>query len=320
MTAIAEQVSYRHFVRVYWEDFAAQLKFRGERQHKVCSTCLKHKLIIRYLSHNTAARLEQAKHYHRHLRRQYADRRVYWQDRADARTMCTVNRSDANLVVVTKIVVIMDGVDQAKFAWPRCGVMKSADLDGMIRPRLHIDGVIVHNIMVFFTVSEANMKKYSNFSIELLAFVYSKLVNMGVRMEHAEVFVQVDNTSRENKNNHLMRFYAFLVASRKVLAATNSYLESGHTHEDIDQVHGQICEEIKKHRTLQTPKDFEKCLDNFLKHKVVRPCEKLRFAIKVDRVRDWATWLQLLQVHLRGIGGPSAPHRFRFERQSGIYI
>jgi hypothetical protein len=106
----SEDISFRHFYRVYKEDFAVKLKFREERQHKTCSTCVKHKLILRHLANNTSARLEQARHYRRHLARQYADRRMYWSDRGASRNGYAIRHLD----VVGTICLIMDGVDQVK--------------------------------------------------------------------------------------------------------------------------------------------------------------------------------------------------------------
>ena len=114
-----------------------------------------------------------------------------------------------------------------------------------------------------------------------------------------------------------MRFLGYLVARRIVRSIKNQYLESGHTHEDVDQIHGQVCREVRRHRCLKTPNEFQKCLDDFLKHKIDRPHEKDRFCIQVGKVRDWATWLQPLKIHLAGVGGPSAPHSFEFVRRQG---
>jgi hypothetical protein len=82
-------------------------------------------------------------------------------------------------------------------------------------------------------------------------------------------------------------------------------------------MHGQVCREVRRHPCLKTPDDFVKCLDTFLKETTKRPHEKDRFAVKVERVRDWSAWLKPIKAHLTGVGGPSAPHSFEFVRREG---
>ena len=63
---------------VFNTHFKGKLRFRQRRQHAVCSTCVKHKLLIQALSDDSRRRTEQVAFYHSHLKRQYADRQMYW--------------------------------------------------------------------------------------------------------------------------------------------------------------------------------------------------------------------------------------------------
>ncbi|CAM9534541.1 unnamed protein product [Pylaiella littoralis] len=51
-----------------------------------------------------------------------------------------------------------------------------------------------------------------------------------------DVFIQVDNTVSENKNNHLLGFLAAMVARGAVRTVTLCFMLVGHTHIQIDQV------------------------------------------------------------------------------------
>lgn len=50
-----------------------------------------------------------------------------------------------------------------------------------------------------------------------------------------DVYIQVDNTVSENKNNILMALLALMVARGVMETATIFFMEVGHTHIKIDQ-------------------------------------------------------------------------------------
>jgi len=70
------------------------------------------------------------------------------------------------------------------------------------------------------------------------------------------LFVQLDNTARENKNRYVLAFFHMLVIfgiiSHKVKL---SFLPVGHTHEDVDRLFSRISQWLK-HRNVYTLPDF----------------------------------------------------------------
>ena len=58
--------------------------------------------------------------------------------------------------------------------------------------------------------------------------------------------LQADNTTGQCKNNLAMLFLAFLVGSGRFTSATINFLIVGHTHEDVDQVFGMVCDVLKR--------------------------------------------------------------------------
>lgn len=50
-----------------------------------------------------------------------------------------------------------------------------------------------------------------------------------------EVYIQVDNTVAENKNNFLMAFLGAMVARMVMRSVTILFMQVGHTHIKIDQ-------------------------------------------------------------------------------------
>ena len=147
-------VSWATFYNVFNTHFARRLRFRGRRQHKVCGTCIRHKLIIQNLGSDQRRRAQQIRFYHKHLLSQFRDRGCYYLKRASSRlrtnththtltpthtalkqpgakqsrrqglTEAVQSRAssriraldDKGLIIIS---LILDGMDQAKFAWPR---------------------------------------------------------------------------------------------------------------------------------------------------------------------------------------------------------
>lgn len=152
-----------------------------------------------------------------HKQAQYRDRRVYWQVRAEAalspRTVC----------------LILDGMDQGKFAYPRATAMSSKLLEPLQRPRLHINACLVHSQDTLVSVSLADFPKNANVTIELIAIALSRLKARGLDLAKAMAHIQLDNTSSCNKNNQLMRWAGTMTAGGIVGSIV---LRRGHTNED----------------------------------------------------------------------------------------
>ena len=306
-------VGLRTFSRVYRRHFAKKLKFRRKRQHKVCGICVRHKLIIRNLAGDCVKRKVQTQFYHKHLRSQRADRGVYYSRRAKSR-LRTPDSTDGKIHVC----VILDGMDQAKFGCPRDERLdQSKEFEG-VRPRLHVVGVIAHGYFRQIYVTDPDIPKDSNLTCEILANVLTLLKDMSVPLSASVVLhVQGDNTCRENKNNITMKFVAGVVGFGRIVAGEQEYLITGHTHEDIDQLFGRLARFLLKQHRLEDPTAFVRAISKFMQE-LGQTTEVWHQCVKLDHVRDWRGWLSHLRVHVQGIGGPGAPHRFRFERRADI--
>ena len=176
------------------------MKFRSERQHPECATCVRHKFLIRSLGHHLLARQKQMDEYHAHRDSQYQDRLQYWAVRG-------LSRAGGSTVTL-----ICDGMDQAKFAYPRHRCLKSKEFHQFARPKAHIVGILVHGRAIIFAVSEADIPKDASTHTELLAFALTKLQEQGECLSEMSVRVQCDNTPREIKNNVVTAFLASLVS------------------------------------------------------------------------------------------------------------
>ena len=130
--------------------------------------------------------------------------------------------------------IIIDGMDQAKFAWPRAPFLSSHEFGTYHRPRLHVWGVLVHGYMTMLTISHADVHKGTSTSVEVLAYVLTQLAGQGIDISKCHLHLQLDNASSTNKNNAFMAFLGMLTGANRVAAATMNFLRKGHTHEEID--------------------------------------------------------------------------------------
>ena len=193
-----KQVSFATFWRVWHEEFGAILQFRATSSHAICSTCVRHKLLIKNFAGHMRARQAQVEHLANHLKSQYLDRLCYWDLRAQSRIRCTL-----------EILIILDGMDQNKFLYPRSDLFRSKELATMNRLKAHITGAILHGRAIFFWVSPADVKKDANSCIECVAFCLNEL-SKELDLSKVVLNLQSDNTSREVKNNHMLRFLSAL--------------------------------------------------------------------------------------------------------------
>ena len=291
---------FRIDCEVWAANFTA-MKFRKESSHASCSECIKHKSLIQSLAHHLVARRAQQDLYYKHLEAQFKDRIHYWQLRAESR-----NKQG-------QLTVIVDGMDQSKCCLPRHPCFKAKLFDNFMRPRLHLSAAIAHGHFVAIFITEADLPKDANFSTECVACALN-LASKSLHLPTTDVIIQCDNTSRELKNGHFLRFCAAAVSNQTVRSMGVSCLRTGHSHEDIDQLFGQISTRIAKMKSVPSSEAFLEAMRR-VGGELDRPHDKERYIFKVDKVRDWRPWLlEAIPTKLVGIGGPGAPHLMLFSR------
>ena len=230
--------SYNTFRRRYAQVWERHLIVRKASQHAQCQTCWDLQQRINKRS-SMRDKLEAVRALGQHYADQYADRCLYWALRHASRMRDNI------------LVVIIDAMDKAKFAWPRLpwGRLPTS-LAGLIRPRLSLTAAIAHGYVTNFFLSSERVNHGPDCFLEQLFTTIQDVEDVcrerGWDMpEH--LVVQADNTVAQCKNNWANLAIAFLVMTRKFKSATMNYLMVGHTHEDIGCVRkcmacGQHCE------------------------------------------------------------------------------
>ena len=217
--------------------------------------------------------------FQKHLQRQYSDRTVYWAARSKSRLGLQPSGRST-------ITLICDGMDKSKFRYPRSAVCSSKEFSGMVRPSLDVSAVICHGHNVLVALSEPYTPKSSSWTTELVAHSLHQ-ASERTDLRGYEVHLQMDNCGRENKNNTLCRFAGVMVGTGRCAQFQICFLESGHSHEDIDQFFSALSNLIERRRELHTPEQFALAIDGFMQDQTCRPYEESRIVQKVDAVRDW---------------------------------
>ena len=58
--------------------------------------------------------------------------------------------------------------------------------------------------------------------------------------------IQLDNTAKQNKSKFIFGFLGHLIAASVVQEVIVSFLQSGHTHEDVDQLFSRTSGALKR--------------------------------------------------------------------------
>ena len=219
-----------------------------------------------------------------HLASQFADRCAYWRKRGLSRTRGL------------EVTLICDGMDQGKFGVPRSHLLKAKQFDSWNRPRLRAAAVIIHGWALNFYLSEPNLCKDSNTSVEILAHSLTELRDLNCDLATMSLTVQSDNTVREIKNGICMRWMSALVSESVIKDGCFSFLRSGHSHEDIDQIFGQCAEWVRRKLPVaQSSADFVSSVNVFLQQ-LDRPHDLQRACYKLDQTRDWCLGFHVIAV------------------------
>jgi len=129
-----------------------------EPAHAQCTVCFKLQAVMADSAQSIECRRQAAKELQEHHRAQYRDRLLYWNLRL-------ASQCDSDVLVI-----IIDAMDKAKFAWPRWPWhRRPKDLAEVIRPRMNFTAVLAHGYLAYLFMSSEVISHGSDFCIEALA-------------------------------------------------------------------------------------------------------------------------------------------------------
>lgn len=264
---------------VWMVDFQDRLRIRATSHHARCSICVRHRLIIRRLGQGPG-RLAQIAEYKRHLGRQYRDRQVYWGHRSQS-------RSDAiSGAPIRHLSLIVDGMGQAKHAYPKSESLGSKEFASWSRPRLAATTILAHGHAVVVGLSPDNVPTSGSRTMELVSYMMTKTLSY-IHWPNVFLHLEADNCCKELKHQTSLRMMGTMIALHRLRGCEFSYLSTGHSHEDIDAYFSLASSWLERHKELWSINDFQKCLTAMLANKQVRVNEPKRDVVVFDRFRDW---------------------------------
>ena len=165
-----------------------------------------------------------------------AERATYYLRRALAR-----NQPDKYLSL------IIDGADQQAFGSPHF-VTRSKATENEWRIPLSLMGAIAHGYGIYGFSYLPNIRHGSNLVMEVLHRILNQMWhNNGGKKLPPILFLQLDNTAKQNKCKYLLGFLALLVHYNVFEEILVSFLLVGHTHEDIDQLFSRVAVWLRRH-------------------------------------------------------------------------
>jgi hypothetical protein len=158
---------YSTFVDRYNKIWKFYLKVRTPTEHAQCTMCFKLQGVIADAGQSIECRRQAAKELQEHHRAQYRDRLLYWNLRL-------ASQCDSDVLVI-----ILDAMDKAKFAWPRWPWHRRPhDLDDVIRPKMNFTAVLAHGYLAYLFMSAEVVSHGSDFCIEALARTIQAVYDM----------------------------------------------------------------------------------------------------------------------------------------------
>ena len=206
------------------------------------------------------------------------------------------------------ISVIIDGSDNSQY-WSPYFREKTSSSQSMWKVGLHVMGAIVHGRLAYCYTILDTVPLGANVTIDILHRVLAAEFD-----KHGELppilYLQLDNTTRQCKNQNVMAGMAFLVHFGVFKEVFVSFLPKGHTHEDIDQFFSRIAAYLRKH-DCPSPRSFLECICSAYKYNERLPVvEHLSHVANIsDWIKDYievlpkiTQWHQF-QLRVQGDGG-----------------
>lgn len=305
------------FMRTYRGVMGKHLKFRGKNEHAQCSVCFHLRLKIKKTT-GAAPKKEATRNYTRHLLSQWLDRQCYWSSRQLSRTFFTSSLVTNISWQSSLCCCIIDGMDQSKLRLPKWGRQRiSKNQELLFRPTTHLAACWIHGYKTYIAIADENTKKDSETQSEIIMRSLSDLHSNHSTMPLG-LHTQADNCFREQKNQYIFKMNLLLVAIGVFRYTIMSFLRTAHSHEDIDQLFGQVAR-LFGGKTFDCPSDMIKLLNRVSRNAESSGTSNARLssavAYKLDQVSRWKEFGAQTAVSIHGM---RRVHYFRICHRADI--
>jgi hypothetical protein len=132
------------------------------------------------------------------------------------------------------------------------------------------------------------------------------VTSFSVNRRPRKLYLQLDNTARQNKSKYLFSYLGWLVQTCQATEVIVSFLPVGHTHEDIDQLFSRLSVYLRKHDAHDRPA-LMKAFENAYTTKEGVPLR----ALYLDRLTNFSGWAEGY-IENKFFKGISTYHQFRW--------
>ena len=202
-----------------------------------CDICVRHR--DQNTLHRTQKQRDQGvEETANHLKAVAKEKACYYMHRSKARTHPNTYMS-----------MIIDGADQSKYDLPYWCERSHAS-DETTRLKMHLYGVLVHGRAAYCFTCPDHEEQGHNTTIQCIWHVIlDQYEKHGNRLPPI-LFLQLDNTTKQNKGRYVFAFLSLLVEHGVFERIYMCFLPVGHTHEDIDQMFSRFAMKLRERNMM----------------------------------------------------------------------
>jgi hypothetical protein len=198
--------------------------------------------------------------------------------------LCYYNhRSKARQSPKRYMSMIIDGADQSKYDLPYW-CEKSHASDETRRLKMHLYGVLCHGRRAYAFAIPDHEEQGNNTTIQCIWRVIVDQYFEGGQKLPSVLFLQLDNTTKQNKGRYVLAFLALLVEHGIFERIYVCFLPVGHTHEDIDQMFSRMAIALRG-RDMMSREEMTRVMENAYRFEGLPP--KVEHWDRIGNIRDW---------------------------------
>ena len=205
-----------------------------------------------------------------------ADQRIHLERVKRERLSYVMRQRLAVLYPTQYLSLIIDGADTSDFMLPHL-CARSHKSDQCTKVKMHVLGCIVHGVDTYAYTCPPHIAQGHNITIQVLYCVLLDILRKTGSLPPV-MFLQLDNTTKQNKGRFLMAFLAYLVLMGVVRRAYINFLPVGHTHEDIDQFFSRLSVYLRHNDAPDVPgllHALTRCYTKYGKRPIAVPWTKV---------------------------------------------
>ena len=208
--------------------------------------------------------------------------------------------------------LIIDGADWYSYAVPYFAT-KTHDSSKIYRAPIYLMGVIAHGRGSKCYIVPGHFKQGTNVVLDVLIRYLRDIKDSGANLPR-KIYIQLDNTCKQNKNKFLIGILGFLVfldVHDKILVC---FLPKGHTHEDIDQLFSRLVIALMC-RDARSVAELMSIIRASYRDKLGRHTE----TEEVEAVANLSEWI-LPYLNVPGFRGLTQYRQFMIKKRGGEVV